>query len=148
MLTRGARTSPTTRAPSSSATLSSPARSPFTAPRTTMRRALTPLPTSAPSAIVTSPSTCPWISRSPEPVTLPRTWAPRPMIVVLSPRAISHVHVDVALELGAVRDGDARGLHVADDLGAGLQVHAIARRDVPRDLPGHAERPADHVGLD
>ena len=26
-----------------------------------------------------------------------------------------HVHVDVALERGAVRDGQARGLHVADE---------------------------------
>src|SRR2546430_9415075 len=45
----------------------------------------------------------------------------------------SHVHVDVALELGTVGDRDARGLHVSNDLRAALQVDAVARRDVPGD---------------
>src|SRR5277367_2256542 len=133
-------------------TASSPVRSPFTAPRTTIRRALTFDATRPPCSTVTSPSTCtspsmrPWISTFPSPAIFPRTCAPRAMTVVTP--AISHVHVDVALELGSVCDGDARRLHVADDPGARLQVHPVARRDVPRDRAGDRERTADDVGLD
>src|ERR1700722_13924104 len=151
MATRGARAAPTTRAPSSSKMASSPTRSPLTAPRTPSRRPLTPPPTIPWSAMVTSPvttispSTKPCTSMSPGPWTRPRTRVDLPMTVTLDAMG-SHVHVDVALELGAVGDRHARGLHVADDARAPLHVgfhggavldrHGILGRELAPHRPG------------
>src|ERR1700722_1347044 len=60
----------------------------------------------------------------------------------------SHVHVDVALELGSVGDGHPRGLDVADDPRALLQIDALGGGDVARERPRDDELPACHVGLD
>src|SRR5579859_6766647 len=101
--------------------------------------------TSPPTAI--SPSTQPCTSRSASPVMRPRTRVALPMMDAFC-AAISHVHVDVALELGPVGDRDARGLHVADDARPALQVDALGRVDVARERARHDERAARHVGLD
>src|SRR4051794_40282910 len=155
MAIRGARRSPTTRAPDSRSSASSAVRSPFTAPRTTMRRAemlaaTRPLASTTTSPVAaTSPSMRPAISRSPVPVTRPRTKVPPPMTVVaVEWVAISHVHVDVALGLGTVRDGDACSLHVSDDLRAVLEVDAVVGGDVARDGARDGDGPARDVGLD
>src|SRR5512133_2400248 len=54
------------------------------------------------------------------------------------------VHVDVALEDGAVGDEDARRADVADHLAVRLQLDLVARADVP----GHLTRDLDVRGLD
>src|SRR5262245_18062177 len=97
-------------------------------------RALSPTETSP--ATCTEPSMRPRISRSPSPRMLPRTRVPRPMVFAA---ATLHVHVDVALEGGAVCDGESRRLHVADELAAREQIHALARVHVARHAAAHRE---------
>src|SRR5690606_7169912 len=58
------------------------------------------------------------------------------------------VHVDVALEGGAVGDEDSRGLDVADHAAVALQLDLVAGEDVPGHLAGDLHVLGLDVGLD
>jgi len=61
---------------------------------------------------------------------------------------MSHVHVDVALELGAIGDCDPRCFDIAYDARTILQVDAIIGGDVACDIAGDRNRTACDIGLD
>ena len=152
---RGARRSPTTRAPASRCTASS------AGDRPSRRRARRCVRAAMLGATMPLDSTI----TSPEAVTSPSMWPCDLEIAAAGDAAAderaaaddgalrrlpcpSHVHVDVALELGAVGDRDARGLHVADDLRAVLEIDAIGRDDVAGDGARDGDGAAEDVGLD
>src|SRR4029453_427481 len=98
-----------------------------------------PAPTTTSPSMTTSPSTSPKISRLPPPRTFPRTVVSPPSVE--PPRmAASHLHVDVALERGSVCDRQARGTNVADEPPARLNVDAIDRGHIARELARDAHR--------
>jgi hypothetical protein len=70
--------------------------------------------------ILTLPSTRPWISSEPEPLTLPRTTVLELMTDGSLIEPTSHVHVDVALEGGTVRNGQSSGAYVTNESSASL----------------------------
>ena len=138
----GAPRSPTTRAPASSTMDSVAETLPATAPCTMTRRPLTSLLMSAPSPMASSPLTRHAALDAAEDleVALAAHAAAHERAAADRRYACStgtlHVHVDVALERGPVRDGEPRRLDVADEAPAGEQVDAIGRGDVAR----HADR--------
>src|SRR4051812_27295361 len=149
--------SPTTRALAVSRTVSEARMVPTTTPETTSARTSTSAWTIPPSSTVsvwlscTFPSMRPRTTRSSSPRTSPTIRVSGPITVSLSSESSAMVplgvHVDVALERGAVGDHDARSLHVSHHLRVRAQLDPLTREHVARQATADGQRLRLDVGL-
>src|SRR5690606_7158131 len=109
-----------------------------------------PALTSTRPAKTMSPCTRPRTSKSPCPCTLPSTRPVAPKTDDMRARSslMAGLHVDLALEAGAVGDRQAGRSDVARQSRAGEQVDALARLHVAEDGAGDAHPLSLHVGAD
>src|SRR5690606_10938629 len=149
MITRGALMSPTMRPSRVSSTLSVAVMLPTTTPLTiaflTETLAFT-IPEGSTMRVWesdSSPSTRPWTERSSSPVPLPLIRIDCPITVLPVSElplamcsALLHVHVDVALEGGTVRNQDPGGADVAHHAAVALELDLVAGGNVPGDAAG------------